>query len=229
MKVSIWNSFASNNSGSYTIVGRFGSPEQARAVAERLDALCASHHAWFDDDARTGTEGSPLAAFIRDAGLSTPTTAGTGDDWPMYSNGPPRAVALDRQVVLHADYTVTMPSCFGEFFYREGGRVDIELDHAHHPLIARFETWLPRFQERKAEWEVTKRAFREDLRKLQASDIHVAEGDWGTLMVVAVFEDLVNGVAAVRAAIEAHGLQCRVTLVEAPRNNGDLLAPYRYR
>lgn len=36
MRVSIWQQFSSNHSSKFTVVGRFGSPEQAEAVAQKL-------------------------------------------------------------------------------------------------------------------------------------------------------------------------------------------------
>ena len=37
----------------------------------------------------------------------------------------PSAVAVGRQVMVHAPYTVTLPPVFGELFYAMGGRVGI--------------------------------------------------------------------------------------------------------
>jgi hypothetical protein len=46
VKIKIWQAFASNNSGSYTIVGSFGTPEQAAEVAAALREMAERHTVW---------------------------------------------------------------------------------------------------------------------------------------------------------------------------------------
>jgi hypothetical protein len=145
MRLRAWNAFASNNSGSYTIVGRFPDEGTASAVAQELAALVAEHHAWFEAQGYArweAQERSPLERFAEAQGLNTSRGAGRNDDWPEH--GPPPEVLADgAQVVLHVDYTITMPPLFGELMYRRGGRVDVELDHTHDLLVWVHEVWWP--------------------------------------------------------------------------------------
>ena len=46
MRIRIWNAYASNNSGSYTIVGRFESDESAAKLAAELLAVVKAQSAW---------------------------------------------------------------------------------------------------------------------------------------------------------------------------------------
>jgi hypothetical protein len=145
MRLRAWNAFASNNSGSYTIVGRFADEGTASAVAQELAALVAEHAKWFEAHGYERWEAkdrSPLEQFAEANGLNTSRGAGRDDDWPQYG-APPEVLADGTQVVLHVDYTVTMPPLFGELMYRRGGRVDVELDHTHDPLVWVHEVWWP--------------------------------------------------------------------------------------
>jgi len=145
MRLRAWNAFASNNSGSYTIVGRFPDEGTARAVAEELAALVAEHAAWFDalgHGTWEAPEPSPLERFAEAQGIATGKGIGRGDDWPGHGS-PPEVIADGTQVVLHVDYTITMPPLFGALMYRRGGRVEVELDHTHEPLVWVHEVWWP--------------------------------------------------------------------------------------
>lgn len=146
MKIRIWNAFASNNSGSYTIVGAFDSPERAVAVAAVVREMVEKHSAWLEQGRAgdLGDEDSPLAAFARLHGLTWEKGRGTCDDWPEHGEtNVPEVVAHGHQVLVHVDYTVSMPPTIGEFFYKRGGRVAIELNHAHGPIVATVTAWWP--------------------------------------------------------------------------------------
>jgi hypothetical protein len=145
MRLRAWNAFASNNSGSYTIVGRFPDEGTASAVAEELAALVAKHAQWFEGQGHQrwdAEERSPLEQLADAEGIDASNGIGRSDDWPQYGP-PPEVVAVGAQVVLHVDYTVTMPPLFGELMYRRGGRVDVELDHSHGPEVWVHEVWWP--------------------------------------------------------------------------------------
>lgn len=124
MEMRVWNAYASNNSGSYTIVGSLPSHEVAASVAAELRELIEAQTTWLEETSKTRLE--PLAEFCRVHGLRARPDAGTWDDWP-------RVAQLGNQVVVHHEYTVTLPRLFGELFYKRGGRVQHEEDHAHHP------------------------------------------------------------------------------------------------
>lgn len=89
-----------------------------------------------------------LLMFDRDSGtnvlLEGEETAGRGtcDDWPQYSDdNRPRVAAIGTQVIVHHDYTVSLPPTFGELFYKKGGRVEHEENHAHQPIVAVATFW----------------------------------------------------------------------------------------
>jgi hypothetical protein len=145
MRLRVWNAFASNNSGSYTIVGRFPDEGAAHAVADELAAVVAAHAQWLaahGHDRWTTQELSPLERFAHAQGLTNSRGSGRDDDWPEH-DAPPRVQAHGTQVVLFVDCTVTMPPLLGELMYRRGGRVDVELDHTHDPLVWIHEVWWP--------------------------------------------------------------------------------------
>jgi len=135
MKIRVWSAFASNNSGSYTIVGVFRDAAVAAEVAREIAAVCEAHTAWHADHAYDDATTSPLHAFIVERGLRWEDGRGGGDEWPEHGD-PPTCAVIGHRVVVHAPYTVTVPPTFGELFYARGGRVEIELDHAHEPLVA---------------------------------------------------------------------------------------------
>ncbi len=141
MRIRTWNAFASNNSGSYVIVGRFPSEALASDVAAELREVALAHSAWLDAHDDRESAGSPLAAYATKLGLAYEPSY---DDWPQYSGGPaPSVWSIDHQVFVYSDYTVTMPRVIGHALYARGGRVETEIDHAHHPIVAMFEVYFP--------------------------------------------------------------------------------------
>lgn len=64
MRIQVWQAFASNNSGSYTIAGRFEDAAIAHTVAAELGELIVAHSAWLRDHPWEDTDGSPLQAFV---------------------------------------------------------------------------------------------------------------------------------------------------------------------
>jgi hypothetical protein len=241
MRIRVFRAFASNNSGSYTLVGHFESVEDARAAEDALARVCAEHSEWQETPHGPDEGDSPLDRFAKEHGLR-PTPAG-GDDWPEY--GPPPAVTrVDLQVLLHVPYTVTMPPLFGEFVYARGGRVALELDHAHHPVVVLFQFWFDvpwkeaDAEERARRMQPFRTALEEALPELitpkeprtrpRIAPAWQAEPTWGSLSVGVVFPDLVAGVSAVRRLAEGHDkLRVTVRLQEALDDEGDPLAAMR--
>ena len=236
MHIQLWNAFASNNSGSYTIVGTFDSPEAASAAAEALEPVLREHTEWFKGRAEeTPDAPSPLRRFAQQEGV--PLEEGYLD-WPEYSDEPPHAVAVGNQVVLHSDYTVSMPRFFGHWFYARGGRVEAELDHTHHPLAVFFEVWWPQdsggpgTRDEKAAMLFSLLtgpggALQQHSKQGIAPALKVS-GHWVEPAVIgACFEDLVAGVAGVRRAIEHMGAHCHVKIDESWSEEGDPLTALR--
>lgn len=236
MRIRMWNAFASNNSGSYTLVGHFRRAEDASAVAELLQRVLAEHDAWV----RSGSsEESPLAALAREEGLSSGGELMRDDAWPMFGDAPPEVAASGQQVVLYVPYTASMPRAFGELLYRWGGRVETELDHAHHPLVMDVSFW--------ADWQLDED---EQGKRLLACKTAVEHGafdpalakagggarptSWppavrwdDTLRVAIAPLELVVAARIARELASAHGLAVRIHVSEAEYEDGDPLAPLR--
>jgi hypothetical protein len=215
MRIRVWNAYASNNSGSYTIVGRFGSDEAASKVAAELLALVKAQSAW---GAAQADQPTPLATFAQQNGLSSYEGMGAGEDWPEYSQQEhPDVWTVGSQVFLYSDYQVSMPRLFGELVYARGGRVEYEVDHAHHPMAAYFEIYWP--HEGKTNETVAAgvqnilQALHEDARFLdnqwEGAPYHAwrAGIDWmePNLRIGAVFANLITGFTAVDEAARAAG------------------------
>lgn len=243
MKVRIWNAYASNNSGSYTIVGVLPSEDVASKTAEQLAVLIAAHTAWLDgrQPNEEDSNSSPLAEFCRTHGLTWSAGLGTWDDWPQYSNdNRPRVAAVGTQVIVHHEYTVSLPPTFGEFFYKKGGRVEHEENHAHQPIVAVATFWWG--------WTEKAKATQEEQCPRLIAALTSAEGVlakasatpwpavWQTggeqfgdapLTVGAIFDDVVDGVAALHAAGSVHQAKMQIRLFEAPDHEHDPLAYLR--
>lgn len=242
MKVRVWNAYASNNSGSYTIVGVLPSAEVARETADELAAMVAAHTAWLDrrQPRDADSDRSPLGEFCSKHGLTWSAGRGTWDDWPQYSDdNRPRVAAVGTQVIVHHEYTVSLPPTFGEFFYKKGGRVEHEEEHAHHSIVALATFWWGWTEAKAKREEQCSRL----VAALTADDGPLAKGapsSWPSawqvggdpfgeapLTVGAIFDDVIEGVAALHSAGEAHGAKMKVRLYEAPDEPHDPLAHLR--
>jgi hypothetical protein len=225
MKIRIWNAFASNNSGSYTIVGRFNSDEVAAKVAAELLDVVKAHSGWVA--AGGDQQPSPLAAFVEKNRLSSYEGMGAGDDWPTYSQKDhPDVWTVGSQLFLFSDYQVSMPRVFGELIYARGGRVEYEVDHAHHPMATLFEIYWP--WEGKTKEKVDDsvgqvlRALHEDVRFYENQSDGAAYHAWrgGTesmeadLRIGCVFRDLVSGFMAVDTAARGAGASLNARVFE---------------
>jgi hypothetical protein len=240
MKIRIWNAFASNNSGSYTIVGSFD-PEIATALAGRLAPVLAAHSDWLERTADARSEESPLARFFREEGVAASPTVGLDDAWPQH--GPPPAVIATAhgQVIVHAPYTVTMPRELGALFYARGGRVEIELVHAHHPLVIEATTWM-----KNGHRETEECARRQGALRAAIEDAALAEpgraprlalawpaafepAEWGstTTLLVPEENELIAVAAVTRELAAAHDLDLRIRISESHVAEGDPLAHRR--
>jgi hypothetical protein len=229
MRIRAWNAFASNNSGSYVIVGRFPTDALASDVAAELREVALAHSAWLDVHDERGPASSPLAAYATKLGL---TYEPTYDDWPQYGGGPPSVWSIDHQVFVYSDYTVTMPRMIGHALYARGGRVETEINHAHHPIVAMFEVYFP--------WQtrdhtdvparvqelvdalcaddgalVPHRAAYQQLAWQGSTAQRLAEFGEPDLIIGAVFDDLAAGFKTVAAAVAPVGAKLRVRVMEA--------------
>ncbi len=245
MRIRVWNAFASNNSGSYVIVGSFPTAALASEVAAELLAVAKAQSAWLDardrvPAAERTNEAAPLTAYAAQHGIAYDTLA-YGDDWPEHSAAAhPDVWAIGHQVFFYSDYTVTIPRAIGHLMYARGGRVDTEINHAHHPIVALFEVYWA-WQTRQdvdvptRVQELVDLLNAEDgaLTKLRVNHIAPAWrgitpdkaagfGD-ADLEVGVVFDDLAAGFAAVSAACSQVGAGVRVRVSEAT-HHGDPLA-----
>ncbi len=231
MRIRVWNSFASNNSGSYTIVGRFDSHESAADAAAELLALVKAQSDWAKDN---GSEPSPLTSFAKKNGLASHQEPGADQNWPEYSQQEhPDVWTVGSQIFLYSDYQVSMTRLFGELIYARGGRVEYEVDHAHHPMAALFEIYWPWQGKTK---EKVDQGVHQILQTLHA-DARFFENQWegvqyhawrmGTdwhepdLRIGAVFNELITGFAAVDAAVKSASAHLNVRLFESFSDKGD--------
>jgi hypothetical protein len=240
MRIRLFHAFASNNSGSYTLVGSFGDEATAEAVARLVQEVSDAHTAWCYAQPGARPDDSPLDVLARRLGLAA-DAPGRGEEWPEH--GPkPSAVAAGSQVIVHAPYTVTLPALFGALFYVKGGRVEAELDHAHEALAVQLGYWptgkarldeavpalLDAFEEHvKAELPALLVGAEHDQRPSVAPAWPRGDG-WARSLWV-IFPDLVRGVTAVRRLAGEHGMTTTVRISESPPGVLDPFAMLRGR
>ena len=239
MRVRIWNAYASNNSGSYTIVGALPSEEIAREVAAELTAMIEAHTAWLAGErTEEDTSESPLATFCSARGLTWSRGDGEGDDWPEHSDdNRPRVTAIGYQVVVHHEYTVSLPPVFGAYFYKRGGRVQNEENHAHHPIVTIATFWWGWTKEERAQGQIELPRLLEALTmpdELLAQSMATTwptawrAGDYGPMLTVGiVFANLIDGVSELNEIARRHGAQIQVRLYEAQSEDQDPLSHLR--
>lgn len=226
MHIHIWNAFASNNSGSYTIVGWFPSAAEAAQVAAELAPVIAAPIEWFTSDAPSPSP-SPLEQLARKVGIDWETSR-AHDEWPQLGGKEsPEVGALGSYVRVHHDYTVTLPEVFGHYFYRRGGAVETRLNHTHDPLVAVFNVWW--------DWEKELQARKpRDIAAIcaaladpqspltpyldeQYAPAYRAASDGGDypLTIGALFSDLVLGCEAVRQLLASYPCNFRLKIFES--------------
>lgn len=238
MRVRLFQAFASNNSGSYTLVGRFPDESRAGEAAAALGAMCAAHSTWCEAAGHAGSLAeSPLAAFAREHGL-VGVPAELDDHWPEHGP-PPSVVHVGPQVLVLVPYTVTMPRALGEYIYRSGGRVDLEIDHGHDPLAAEVSLWAPgghADQAARDRVEAVRARIDTELPALTARAAYDTRpviapawfrGDWGQLHLAAEFTDAAAGVLRVRELCRDAGVEVHVRIFEISRRDPDPFAARR--
>lgn len=238
MRIRIYRAFASNNSGSYTIVGRFESAKLADQFADNIEEVCIAHHDWLGEEHGEQPGESPLDAFRRKHGLRPDESGHSDNDWPEY--GPrPTAIAIDRELVVHAPYTISVPPVFGEFIYAKGGRVSTELDHAHADIAVTLHYWVAGSSHGDLEVEARLDAFQTKLAEaLPAWTAHdddrvpVVEpawnvGGWGARAVSVVLPDFCRGILGVRTLARECGVNVHTKIWECPHDVADPLALHR--
>ncbi|MGA9520123.1 MAG: hypothetical protein WBV82_01585 [Myxococcaceae bacterium] len=235
MHIQLWNAYASNNSGAYTIVGTFTSAETAAEIASTLAPVLEAQTKWADSDdgAEAPDAPSPLRKFAAAEGL--PLEEGW-IDWPAYGDDNcPRVVAVGRQVLLHHSYTVSLPRFFGQWFYARGGRVERELDHTHHRLAVVFDVRWPHGSNEPGTVEERARIVVDRLTepggplerfaRPEVAPAWTSSSDWmePALRLGACFDDLVEGVAAVQKVLQRFGAEAHIQIFEAWSDKEDPL------
>lgn len=232
MRIRVWNAFASNNSGSYTIVGVFENEAAAAEVARELGPLFAAQTAWAKGDQKAR---SPLEEYAR--ALDLPWTE-ESDCWPQYGGKDvPDVVASDTHVLVHHEYTVSLPRLIGHLFYARGGRVKSELDHGHGKLVTVIEAWwlhhpgvrerIPELCERAIaalrapDGPLARHAGLEAVCRVRTDDFLHAP-----LLIAAVFTDLAAGFVAVSEVLRGLGARVVADVHEAISDT-DPTAPWR--
>jgi hypothetical protein len=247
MRVRVWNAYASNNSGSYTIVGLLPSTEIAERTAAELRAMIEAHTAWLEQaegkevrEGKGALMGSPLAAFCREHELEWGVGQPDWDEWPhVADDNNPDVFVVERQIFVHHGYCTGLPAAFGELFYKRGGRVQHEEVGPQYPLVVTATFSWGRTDEGHAKAEVELPLL---LAAIIAPDAEVRgsiDRMWppawrattnrfanARLTYAAVFWDLVGGVAHLRDLAEAHGASLEVRLAQAS-GDGDPLASLR--
>jgi hypothetical protein len=234
MRIYLFQAFASNNSGSYTIVGTFQDAATAEEVARLVAEVSAAHDAWHDAHGWDVDGSSPLDELVKREGLRA-DKPGRGDEWPEYGEAP-KVVVTGQQVLVHAAYTATLTSVFGELFYAKGGRVQVEIDHAHGDIAVEFTYWIPSdryddpenqpkldaFEARLAE-ELPAWTARDEYDKRRPIEPAWYRGHWRARYLAVVFRDLVEGVQGVRRIAEEMGVALHLKVWECP---GDVPDPF---
>ncbi|MDI1442809.1 hypothetical protein [Polyangium sp. 6x1] len=235
MRIYLFQAFASNNSGSYTLVGTFKDEATAEEVARLLAEVSAAHSAWLERTGGVDDGPSPLDEMVKREGLRG-DRQGRNDDWPYYDDAP-QVVAAGLQVLFHSTHTLTMPAALGELFYARGGRVQMELDHAHEELAVEFTFWLryddpgrnekldaleARLSQELATW--TKRDDGDDRPQIEPA---WHRGEWGIRHLSVVFRDLIDGVQGVRRIARDMGVEVRLNVSECPSGVPDPFALLR--
>ena len=252
--VHAYAAWASNNSGSYTLVGRFDDDVRAQGAAELLTRLFDEmREALAANDAEatrqimakqprvSTSEPLALARFVEEHGLSSLKDDVLYNEWPYLPPYSARAAALGRQLVVHVGYTVSMPRALEEFLMKTGGRLETEIAHAHAPLVVVVELWWPTWpstDDARATRAAEVAAFRAEIDPLLPSLVANERDDdrppvphaWKEedgLTLAFVASDPVDALLRVRAVSEEHGVSFRMRCFEALSEDGDPLAQLR--
>jgi MoaA/NifB/PqqE/SkfB family radical SAM enzyme/ribosomal protein L7/L12 len=257
----VYAAWASNNSGSYTLVGSFGDRDVARAAGERLATLFRDMHAFYTEREaevrRLIAAGekrivlpeveTPAHRLVAAEGLTPlPADFEDADSWPSDGGSAEGNVLVTgQQVIVHVGWTVTMPRALAELFFKAGARIDLELVHSHHPLVAVATLHLTAGGQ-SAEAREARRAalasLRAELDTLllaprpprwvgddEPRTPHAWRASDYVLELGLVPQDPVPELAAVRTIAERHGAEMHVRFFEALSEGGDPLADMRVR
>jgi hypothetical protein len=122
-----------------------------------------------------------------------------------------------------------MPATIGEFFYKRGGRVATELNHAHGPIVATLVAWWPWKGRNEEEVQRAITCVIDDLTGEDGALVRLtspwhppawrskADGFEGDLTLVCVFDDLCAGYRAVGEVVAAHRGRVHVQIAELHR------------
>ena len=251
--------WASNNSGSYTLVGSFDDSEAARATGERLRTLFREMSALYAERQaevmRLLAEGAkriilpdvetPMHRLVAAEGFTAlPEDFIDGDSWPSDGGSAEENVLVTgQQVIVHVGWTMTMPRALAELFFKAGARIDVEIDHAHHRLVVVAGLYPLAYGKTAEERE----AHRATLAKVRAEIdglmsrqppprypgevpmSHAWHDEGHGLALGIVPREMVPELMAIRDVVERHELRMHVRVFEAIATGGDPLADMRVR
>jgi ribosomal protein L7/L12 len=198
--------------------------ETASELREMIGAHTEWRNAW---DGKTSLAESPLARFCKTQGLPWSERDGGWDDWPEHSDdNRPRVVVSGTQIIVHHEYTVSLPPTFGALFYQRGGRVEHEERHAHHSIVVTAHVYWGWTKEGRALEDAELPKLLDELTRpgglLAQSNQEEIPSAWRAgernglpLTLGIVFDDLVAGIAALRTRVEAHSGKLELRLAEA--------------
>lgn len=134
MRLSIWQQFSSNHSGSFTVVGRFATEDAARTAAEMLREIIQRIDAWYDDPAneeqieKGGPTGlrilSPVEAEVKQEYDLEWEFGDQGVDW--YGDGHEPVIQFNQDVILDVGETWCLPQTVSELLTKLGGQTYAE-------------------------------------------------------------------------------------------------------
>jgi hypothetical protein len=209
-----YRTFASNNSGSYTLLGRFELVELAASAAERLTRLFKEQGEW--DELDEGVERphplSPFERFVQEEGLRCEQRL-EGEDWPEYSPNIPVAESFGHSILVHSDYTLGMPRALGEYIYVRGGSVATVLGPGLGLIVVCASFWnaeVP-WKERPAVAKVVRTYLAADLPEAQLA----SGGESGILDVWFAGADPIPFARAADAFAKRHALRCSLNIERA--------------
>jgi hypothetical protein len=127
MRVSLWQQFSSNHSGSFTVVGTFESAEKANAAADKLREIIQTIQDWYKQRPELADQAiidpiPPEVEFARQYDVEWDRPV----DW--YNEESPVSVLDDSVMVLHVPDTWSYPLPFLGILKQFGGSVVYEFE-----------------------------------------------------------------------------------------------------
>ncbi|PTL75808.1 hypothetical protein [Vitiosangium sp. GDMCC 1.1324] len=221
MRIHLWNAFASNNSGSFTIVGRFPSEELARQVAAELSEVLSAHAKWRMATAGTRNREesetvSPIRTFVREHSL-------TECENDLADQGQLHAWSTGHQVFLYDPNALWLLDSFTEFLRIRGGKLETRINHAHGNIVSIFELrGTPPKKEKSAMVSTLVEELHADDGPLLKWAAFRIRPTWRegfkpgepVLTLGTVFRNLAAGFTGVEEIARRHGLEVSVRLFE---------------